>query len=164
MKNHCPSPKLLERYFDQEASDEERTLLENHLIHCLSCHERLKLMGILREAIKKPVEEAMEKETFPWVWEKIEMGIKREQKASWWESFRLWLEPTPLFRKKVWIPALATLMVLLLITVSVLFKKITSYSEGTVVKYLESPIYDVMVYQLEKQKVTIIWLFEESES
>ncbi len=163
MKNPCLSTKLLERYFDQEVSPEERTLVENHLIECLSCQERLKFMGFLREAIKKPAEEALEKETFPWVWEKIEREIQKEQKSFWWETIRLRVGTLPFLKKKVWIPALATLMVLLFVTAQVLFKKIPSYSEETVVKYLESSSYNVMVYQLEKQKVTIIWLFEETE-
>ncbi len=164
MKTQCLSLKRLERYFDQEASPEERTLVENHLIGCSRCQERLKLMGLLREAVKKPIEEALEKETFPWVWERIEREIQKEQKSSWWETIRLRLDPSALFQKKVWIPALATLLILLFVTAQVFLKKIPSYSEGTVVEYIESPSHDIMVYQLEKQKVTIIWLFEEPEN
>lgn len=163
MKNLCLSPKLLERYFDEEVSPEERTLVENHLTGCSNCQERLKFMRALREALKEPVEMALEKETFPWIWEKIEREIQKEPESSWWEMIRLRLNTLPIFQKRVWIPALATLMVLLLVSTQILFKKIPSYSEGTVVKYIESSS-DVMIYQLEKPKVTIIWLFEESEN
>lgn len=155
---------LLERYFDEEASPDERILVENHLIGCFNCQERLKLMRLLREAIKEPVEEALEKETFPWVWERIEREIQKEQKSPWWEMIRLRLGTIPLFQKKVWIPALATLTILLFVTAQVFFKKIPSYSEGIVIKYIESASCDVMVYQFEKPKVTIIWLFEEPEN
>jgi len=163
MKNPCLSQKLLERYFDQEASPEERTLVENHLIGCSSCQRRLKSMETLREAIKKPIEKALEKETFPWVWERIEREIQKEYKASWWESFRSWLDLTPMLKRKVWVPVLATLIILVGVTSQIFFKKIPSYSEISVVKYVESYDNDIMLYQLEKQKVTVIWVFEKPE-
>ncbi|MGB9629838.1 MAG: anti-sigma factor family protein [Thermodesulfobacteriota bacterium] len=163
MKNSCLSPKLLERYFDQETSPQEKGLVENHLLECSSCQKRLNSMGVLREAIKKPVEEALEKETFPWVWEKIEREIRKEHRPSWWESFRLWLVFTPILQRKVWIPVLATFMVLLFATAQIFLKKIPSHLDGSVVKYVESADNDVMVYHLEKQKVTVIWVFEEPE-
>jgi hypothetical protein len=118
----------------------------------------------LRKAIKTPVDEALKEETFPWVWEKIERGIRLEKKPSWQESFRSWLDLSPLLRKKVWIPAVATAIVLALVASPLLFKKTPSLSAPSVVEYVESQTYNVMVYESEKAKVTIIWLFEEEES
>lgn len=161
MKDSCSSiSQLLERYFDRQATDEERSLVEKHLPICQTCHERLRVLEGLRKAIKAPVDEALKEETFPWVWEKIERGIRLEKRPSWWESFRSWLDLSPLFRKKVWIPAVATAVVLALVTLPLLFKKTPSYSERSVVEYVESGVYNVMVYELEKAKVTVIWLFE----
>ena len=164
MKSSCSSVlKLLEKYFDQETSDQERTLVEEHLHHCPTCQEGLKLLEGFKKAIKNPIGEAIEKEDFPWIWEKIERGIRLEKRLSWRESLRSWLDITPLLRRKVWIPAVAAVIILILITVPFLYKKTPSYSEGSVVEYVESQDYDVMVYQSEKANVTVIWLFEGSE-
>jgi anti-sigma factor RsiW len=161
MKDSCSSiSQLLERYFDRQATDEERALVERHLPICPICYERLRLLEGLREVIKTPVDEALKEETFPWVWEKIERKIRLEKKPSWQESFRSWLDLSPLLRKKVWIPAVATAVVLALAISPLLFKKTPSYSEQSVVEYIESGIYNVMVYESEKAKVTVIWLFE----
>jgi predicted anti-sigma-YlaC factor YlaD len=164
MKDPCSSIlKLLEKYFDQEATDNERLLVEGHLRGCVECRNALKSMQELRTLMKSPVEEAVQKEDFPWVWQKIEREIRKGQgKLTWWQSLRSWLDVSPLFKKKVWIPAAATLVVLLLIIAQIIFKETLSYPNASVVEYLDSPTYNVMVYQVEP-KVTVIWLFEGPE-
>jgi len=164
MKNFCSSvSKLLEKYFDQEVTDKERLLVEGHLQDCQACQDALKSMEELRTLIKVPVEEATQKEDFPWVWQKIEKEIRLQKNQTWWQSLHSWLDLSPLFKKKVWIPSVATIMVLLFITTQIYFKKIPSYSGVSVVEYIESQTNNVMVYDLEKEKVTVIWVFEEPE-
>jgi anti-sigma factor RsiW len=164
MKDSCSSvSKFLEKYFDQEVTEKERLLVEGHLQDCPACQDALKSMEELRTLIKVPVEEAVQKEDFPWVWQKIEREIRLQEKLTWWQSLRSWLYVSPLFKKKVWIPAVATLVVLLFITAQIIFKKIPSYPDASVVEYVESETYNVMVYQIEKPKVTVIWLFEGPE-
>jgi anti-sigma factor RsiW len=165
MKDSCSSvSQLLEKYFDRQATDKERSRVERHLPACTTCSETLRALEGVREAIKHPVDEALKQEAFPWVWEKVEKGIQREKKSSWRETLRSWLDLSPLLRKKVWIPAAATAVILALAAPHLLFKKPPSYSEQPVVEYVESGIYNVMVYESEKEKVTVIWLFEEPQN
>jgi len=154
---------LLEKYFDREVTDSERSLVESHLQDCPACRDALSSMGELRTLIKVPVEEVVRKEDFPWVWQKIERGIRFEKERGGWSSLRSWLDATFRLRRRVWIPAVATLLVLLFITAQVIFKKTPSSQGASVVEYLESPTYNVMVYQMEEPNVTVIWLFEGPE-
>ena len=164
MKDSCSSvSKLLEKYFDQEVTSEERFFVEDHLQDCLTCRDALRSMEGLRTLIKVPMEEAVQKEDFSWLWQKIERKIRSQEKLTWWQSLRSWLDFSPLFRKKVWIPAVVTVGVLLFITAQILFEKIPSYPDSSVVEYVESETHNVMVYDLEKAKVTVIWLFEGLE-
>jgi len=164
MKNSCSSVStLLEKYFDQEVTDEERFLVGGHLQDCPVCRDALKSMEELRTLMSAPVEEAVQKEDFPWVWQKIEREIRLQKKRTWWQSLRSWLDVTPLFNRKVWIPAVATVVVLLFISTEIILKKTPSYPDGSVVEYVESQSHNVMVYQLEEPKVTVIWLFEGPE-
>jgi Putative zinc-finger len=164
MKDSCFSiSTFLEKYFDQEVTDKEKLFVEGHLQDCPTCRDVLRSMEELRTLIKVPVEEAAQKEDFPWVWQKIEREIPLQKKLTGWQSLRSWLDVSPLFKKKVWIPAAATLMVLLFITGQIIFRKTPSYPDASVVEYLESSTYNVMVYQLEEPKVTVIWLFEGPE-
>jgi hypothetical protein len=155
--------KVLEKYFDQEASDKEKLLIESHLQVCPACLDVLRSMEGLRKLVIIPVETAAQKEDFPWVWQKIEREIRSQRKPTWVQSFRSWLDISPLFKKKVWVPAVATLVVLFIITAQLIFKEISSYPGLSDVEYLESENYNVMVYQSENQKMTVIWLFEEPE-
>jgi len=165
MKDSCSSvSKLLEKYFDLEVMGEERLLVEGHLRDCLACRNALRSMEELRTLIKVPVEEAVRKEEFPWVLQKIEREIHcRQEKLTWWQSLRYRLDVSPFFKRKVWIPAAATVAILLFVTAQVIFQKPLSYSDASVVDYVENQTDNVMIYQLEKPKITVIWLFEGSE-
>ena len=151
----------MEKYFDQEVTGEERVLVEGHLRGCPACRDTLKSLEELSTSIKVPVEQAVQKEDFPWVWQKIEREIRLQKKPTWWKSLRSWIEVSPLLKRKVWIPAVATVVVLLFITAQIIFKQTPSYPDASVVEYVESPTDNVMVYHLEKPKVTIIWVFDE---
>ena len=164
MKGSCSAvSKLLEKYFDQEVTDEERSLVEAHLLDCHACQDVLRSVEKLRNLVRAPVEEAVQKEDFQWVWQKIERGIRLKERPTFWETLQSWLQIPPLFQRKVWIPAVATITIILLITIPLLFKKNPSYPSLSVVEYIESQTHNVMVYESENTKVTVIWLFEEPE-
>jgi anti-sigma factor RsiW len=164
MKDSCSSvSKFLEKYFDGEVTNKEKLLVEGHLQDCQVCRDALKSMEDLRVFIKTPIEEAVEKEDFPWVWQKIEREIRSQEKLTWWQSLRSWLGVSPFLRKKVWVPAVATLVVLLFITGQIIFRKTPSYPDSSVVEYVESGTNNVMIYNLEKAKITVIWVFDEPE-
>jgi predicted anti-sigma-YlaC factor YlaD len=161
VKDTCSSVnKLLEKYFDQEATQELRSRVEEHLLKCPTCRDALRSMGNLRDLIKIPVEEVVQKEDFQRVWENIRRGIRPQERPAWWETLFPRVDLSFLFQRKVWIPAVAVIVILILITGPVLFKRISSPSDLSVVEYVESPEYNVMVYQSEKEKVTVIWLLE----
>jgi anti-sigma factor RsiW len=164
MKSGCSSvSRLLEKYFDREVAPEERSLVEGHLQDCPACRRALQSMETLRILIKGPVEEAAEKEAFPWVWEKIERGIRPKERPGFWDSLKSWLDVAPLLKRKMLIPAVAAAVILILMTAPLLFKKTASYPTLSVVEYVESETYNVMVYELETPQVTVIWLFEGPE-
>ena len=164
MKNNCSSiSKLLEKYFDHEVTEHQRSLVEAHLLDCPTCRDTLRSMESLKNLIKSPIQEAAQKEDLPWVWEKIERKIQSEEKHSWWEALRDWLDLTPLLRKRFLIPALAIVAILIFITAPLLFKKTSSYPGPSVVEYVESQTYNVMVYEPENADITVIWLFENPE-
>jgi hypothetical protein len=164
VKSKCSSiSRFLEKYFDQEVTPEERSLVEGHLPDCPACRKALESMENLRNLIRSPVEEAVGKENFPWVWEKIEKGIQRKERPGLWDFLKSWLDVTPLLKRKILIPAVAAAVILILTTAPLLYKKISSYPVPSVVEYVESETYNVMVYELETPQVTVIWLFEGPE-
>ena len=164
MKKECSSiSKLLEKYFDREVTDAERSLVEGHLPDCPSCRDALRSMERLRDFIRAPVEEAVEREDLPWVWQKIERKIQSEERRAWWEPLRQWLDLTPALKKKVLIPVAAVAVVLIMILAPLLFEKTSSTPGPSVVEYVASETYNVMVYELETPQVTVIWLFEGPE-
>jgi len=161
MKDSCSSiSELLEKYFDQEVTREERSLVEGHLSDCRTCQAALTAMEGLRYLIKAPVEEADQKESFPWVWQKIERGIQLKEKPAWRETVRRWLDVTPILRKRVWVPAAAVITAVFLALAPSFFEKAPSSPDSSVVEYVESQNYNVMVYESEKGNVTVIWIFE----
>lgn len=164
MRKNCSSvSKLIDKYFDQEISQRDQEVVEKHLKECPVCLERLKFMGEVKVALQRPVMEATEKETFPWIWEKIEREIRFTPRWSLWGSITRGLGIPPLIRKKIWIPATAVAILFLLLFFPSLFKKKSSHFPLPVVEYVESKTNNVMIYELENTKVTVIWLFEESE-
>jgi anti-sigma-K factor RskA len=96
------------------------------------------------------------------VWQKIERGIREEERPTFWESLQSWVQISLLFQRKVWIPA-AAMAIILLITLPLFLKKTPSYPSLSVVEYIESKTNNVMVYESENSKVTVIWLLEEPE-
>ena len=165
MKHPCSSlSELLEKYFDQEVTDQEKTLVEAHLLDCSSCQDALRSMEELTNVMKVPVEEVARKEDFDRVWLKVRREIRSEEKHSWREVFQSWFGLPTLLQKRVWIPAVAAALVLIFITAPLLLKKSPSLPVEFGVEYVESKTNNVMVYEVEKSKVTVIWLFEGPET
>jgi hypothetical protein len=164
VKDSCGSvSKLLEKYFDHEVTDGERLFVEGHLQDCPACRDALRSMEEIRTLIRVPVEEAVQEEDFSWVWQKIERKIRLKEKTSWWQALWSQADFRPLFQKRVWIPVLTAIAVFLFVTTQFLIKKTPSYSDSSVVEYVESDAYNVMVYESEKSNTTVIWLFEVPE-
>jgi len=165
MKKFCSRPlKLLGKYLDGEATDHERELVEDHLRDCQTCQAELNSLKALHGLIATPVEEAARQEDFPWVWQKIERRIQAQEKPSRLQSLREWLSLSPLLRRRVWVPALAVAL-LVVVTAPFLMKITSSPSAASVVVYVESQTNNVMVYESETDQETavVIWLFEEPD-
>lgn len=164
MKDSCSAlSKLLGKYFDQEVTNQERSLVEAHLLDCQACRDELMAMEELRTFIKVPVEEAVKQEDFPWVWQKIEKEIRSRERSSLWQILRSYLNLRFLIQRRVLIPAMATIAVLLFLTTQLVVKKTPSLSYPSVVEYVESDRYHIIVYESEKANMTVIWLFEAAE-
>jgi anti-sigma factor RsiW len=164
MKDPCAATsELLEKYFDHEVSDEERSGIETHIEDCPACRDRLKTMEGLRNLLKAPVDEVDQKEDFSRVWLRIERGIQQEETPAWGESIRRWIDLPSILRKRVWVPAAAVIVAIFLALAPSVFKRSPSSSDTSVVEYVESQNYNVMVYESEKGNVTVIWLFEGPE-
>jgi anti-sigma factor RsiW len=165
MKHPCSSvSKLLERYLDQEVTDQERALVETHLLDCSSCRDALKSMEEFSRIMKVPLAEMAREEDVDRVWQKVKREIRSEEKHSWREVFQSWFWLSTLHQKRVWIPAVAVALVLILVTAPLLLKKNASIPLTFGVEYVESKTNNVMVYEVEKSDVTVIWLFEGSET
>ncbi len=164
MKDSCSSvSNLLEKYFDREATERERSIVEGHLPDCPACQDALKQMERFRDLMKVPMEEAAEEDELEQVWYRIQRKIRLKEESPWRESLRRWLDFSRLFQRRVLIPAAATVAILIFFTTSLLLKKTPFYPDLSVVEYVESQDYNVMVYESEKPRVTVIWLFEEPE-
>ena len=164
MKNSCSSVSpLLERYLDREVTDRERTLVETHLVDCVHCRDTLGSMERLGGLLKVPQEAYARDEDFDRIWMKVRTRTRVEEKPSRWENFRTWFVFPALFQKRVWIPAVAIVLILIFVTVPLLFKKSPSLPGKFGVEYVESMTNNVMVYELEKERVTVIWLLEGTE-
>ena len=165
MKRSCSSlTGLLEKYHDQEATDGERTIVEDHLKECSFCQETLRSWETLRESLKAPVDAAAGQEDFPWLWQKIQRGIKAQERPTWRESVRSWLDWSSVLPKKAWVPALVATALLVWVLTPIVIKKDSSQPDGIVVQYVESATSNVMVYDLEQAKITLIWVFEDTEN
>lgn len=164
MREPCSSiSNLLEKFFDQEASEQEKVKVETHLRDCPICRQTLERMEGLRTLIRAPIDQASRNEGYPWVWQKIEREIQAKARGSVWNSLMPWLDLSSL-RRRAWVPAVAAALVLLILLVPWFYKKTPSHPEGFVVEYVESKTNNVMVYELEQVKVTVIWLFEVTEN
>ena len=161
MRDPCASvSELLERYFDRDVTDQEKTFVEGHLKDCQACQDELRSLEEIQTLLKAPVDEAARQEDFAWVWQKIEREIQPRESPSWWESLRAWIGVSSFFHKRVWIPAAAAALIVILVAAPFLMKKTPSQLDASVVVYLESDTNNVMVYEPEKENVTVIWLFE----
>ena len=162
MKDSCAVvSELLEKYFDHEATEEERAGFETHLHGCSACRDRLKAMEGLRHVLKAPVDEVYRKEDFYRVWQRIERGIQPDGALPWRASVERWIGAA--FRKRIWIPAAAAIVALVLVLAPSVLRKSPSPYDTSVVEYVESQNYNVMVYESDKGSVTVIWLFEGPE-
>ncbi len=163
MRDPCPPIlELLEKYGDREATEAERSAVDAHLLTCPSCHAAWKRTERLKGLMKVSAEEPPGEGEFERAWRRIHQGITAEKRPSLREYLRSWFDLSPLFRKRILIPAAGVALALVLAS-TLLLKKIPSYPEPPVVEYVESQTCDVMVYEPEKTKVTVIWLFEAPE-
>jgi anti-sigma factor RsiW len=161
MNDPCSSvSQLLERYFDRESTDQEKTRVETHLLDCPSCRQALKSMEELSHLMKVPVEEYAGKKDLERVWLRVKRETQFEVKPSWGQVFRSWFGLPALLRKRVLIPAVAAIMLLVFITAYPLFEKSPSLPGQFGVEYVDSETNNVMVYEIEKANMTVIWLFE----
>jgi predicted anti-sigma-YlaC factor YlaD len=163
MKHLCSSvSELLEKYVDREVTEQERALVEAHLLDCSSCRDDLKSLQELSNVMKVSLGEMARGEEFDRVWLKVRRELRSEENRSWWEAFRAGFELSVLLRKKVWVPAVVAILLLIFVTVPLLTKKSPSLPVDFGVEYVESKTNNVMVYEVGPS-VTVIWILEGTE-
>jgi anti-sigma factor RsiW len=164
MKPVCTFPaELLDRYFDREATADERVRVEEHLPACPACGELLREMGSLQALLKSSLEkETATAEETGQMWTRIASEIRRKERRASWRPDWSWLRWRPLTLRNAWIPGLAAAALALIVLVPFLLQS-PSTPAGSVVEYVESQTHNVMVYEFEKTKVTVIWLLDGSE-
>jgi hypothetical protein len=104
--------ELLEKYFDREVTDGERSLVEEHAKGCASCRDELTSLKGLQKFVKSRAEKALRKERFEGVWNRIEEN-RPEEKAAFRGSVKEWINPLRFFQRKVWVPAAAATVIIL---------------------------------------------------
>jgi len=165
MKNSCSSISgLLEKYHDREVTERERAVVESHLSECPACRDLVRGMEEVGELLRVPIQEAAERVDFQLVWYKVRRELREKERLTWWESLRAWLDGYSLLRKRVWVTAVATAMILSLVMIPVFMREDTSHMQLSAVQYVESQDYSVMIFEGEKGDMTVIWLFEGSDT
>ena len=165
MKKPCSSVfPLLEKYFDQEATEEEKALVEGHVEACQDCRSALASLGRLRNLVEVPSAAHARPGDFDRVWLEIQRKTRPEERLSVWETVRSWFDLSLLLRKRVWIPAVAVAAIVIVLMVPSAFKNSSSLPGQFGVEYVESDTNNVMVYEIETAKVTVIWLLEGPET
>jgi len=164
MKDRCSVVSaLLERYHDQEVTEEERRLIEDHLSQCPSCRDLLSTTAQIGTLIKLPIQEASERADFDRTWTKIRREIEKREPLPWWESLGDRLKASLFSWKRAWIPAMAAALIVVGLIVGPVLLEDQSPLKMSSVEYVESADYNVMIYEGEKGNVTIIWLFDRSD-
>jgi anti-sigma factor RsiW len=156
MKGACSlSAELLERYMDSEMTDRERGVVETHLAECPSCSELLRSMMEFSAMIKVPAAEHPSNAEYDRLWRHIKNESQKKRAPRF--DFLGFL------RQRIWVPASAVALVLVIVAASLLFKKTTTVPGRFGVEYVESKTNNVVVYEVEKSNVTVIWLLEGPE-
>lgn len=164
MKDRCSVVStLLERYHDQEVTEEERRQIEEHLTQCASCRALLARTAEIGNLIRLPIQEVSERADFEKAWRKIRREIQAREPLPRWKSLGAWLKGWGLTWKRAWIPATAAALLVAGLIMSPLLMKDRDASRISSVEYVESSDYNVMIYEGEKGNVTIIWLFDRSD-
>lgn len=105
-QDHVDDEKL-QRYFDEETSAGESTIVRRHLQECQPCSARLHKLEKLRGLFSEMVSDVGEAPAFDAMYASIRTGIEKQKSAGFGERFRLFANDAVTYRRGAVVSAAA---------------------------------------------------------
>jgi anti-sigma factor RsiW len=111
----CPTHEMLSLLHDGELSARERAALEPHLRSCARCAEVLQSLSALTMLTRSAFEAELAQVSFAGLTARVMHEIEAERPVAIRERVRVWFEEFMANRRRVWVPAMALALVVVVL-------------------------------------------------